>query len=537
VDTVRRVGLHLSLPILSGLLLGLSFPRFDLSFLAWIALVPLLFAVREQSWSAAFGQGFLAGLVFFAGTLSWVVNAMHLYGKLPLVISYAVMLLLAAYCALYMALFTGLASAMTDARDAVQVWLLPALWVALELARTHLFSGFPWALLGYSQYEHLVLIQVADITGVYGISFLVVLGNVVLARITARMIPATAVSPPAPWITAAVAMALVLGVHAYGLWRLALLSELSTETAPQRTVRIGLVQANVDQAQKWDVTFRRETIDRYKRLTTQAARNADLVVWPEAATPFIFQVEADYRRELLDFVRDQGVPLLFGSPATVLDPTSNQLRLLNSAFLVTGDGVVTDRYDKIHLVPFGEYVPLKDVFTFVDKLVVGIGDFLPGNRPDVMTGPGGRFGVVICFEVIFPDLVRRFVEQGADYMITITNDAWFGRSSAPYQHFSMVVFRAVENRVAFARAANTGISGFIDASGRILRMSDIFVEEALTGEIGIGGPRAFYTAYGDVFAYGCVILSTFGIIAIRRRGIIAARRSRRATSSRRNHAR
>jgi len=183
--------------------------------------------------------------------------------------------------------------------------------------------------------------------------------------------------------------------------------------------------------------------------------------------------------------------------------------LLNSAFLVSADGRILDRYDKIHLVPFGEYIPLRDILWFLNKLVVGIGDFLPGNAPEVMQGPGGRFGVVICFEVIFPDLVRHFVDLGADYMVTITNDAWFGRSSAPYQHFSMVVLRAVENRVYFARAANTGISGFIDPFGHVLQRSGIFTEATLTGEIRTGGPRSFYTAYGDLFAYACVILALF----------------------------
>jgi apolipoprotein N-acyltransferase len=200
---------------------------------------------------------------------------------------------------------------------------------------------------------------------------------------------------------------------------------------------------------------------------------------------------------------------LFGSPATIVEKESDQLRLLNSAFLISADGQILDRYDKIHLVPFGEYIPLKHILKFLDKLVVGIGDFFPGNAPEVLQGPGGRFGVVICFEVIFPDLVRRFVDLGADYMVTITNDAWFGRSSAPYQHFGMVVFRAVENRVYFARAANTGISGFIDPFGRIVHQSNIFTEEALTGEIQTGGPRTFYTGYGNLFGYACVILALF----------------------------
>ena len=505
---MRRLGSLIVLPVLSGLLLLLSFPQIDLGLLAWIALVPLLLAIRNRSWRTAFGQGFLAGLVFYAGSLSWVVNAMHLYGHIPFTMSYVVMLLLAAYCALYLALFTGLLRWMSMGLTSVFLWGAPALWVSLELARTQLFSGFPWALLGYSQHDQLPIIQIADLTGVYGVSFLIVLVNVLLAALIQWALAQVAlveVRMQMPWVRAMLAVVGLTGSAAYGHWRLAPHPTLFSN----QTLRIGIVQPNVDQSRKWDVAFRRETIDRFERLTTQAAEHADLVIWPEAATPFLFEVEADYREELLRFVRQHRVPLLFGSPATIVEKHTNQLRLLNSAFLVSPDGRILDRYDKIHLVPFGEYIPLREILKFLDKLVVGIGDFLPGNAPRLMQGPGGRFGVVICFEVIFPDLVRRFVDLGADYMVTITNDAWFGQSSAPYQHFSMVVFRAVENRVYFARAANTGISGFIDPFGHVLQQSGIFTEEALTGEIRTGGPRTFYTAYGDLFAYACVILALF----------------------------
>ena len=210
--------------------------------------------------------------------------------------------------------------------------------------------------------------------------------------------------------------------------------------------------------------------------------------------------------------------------------TAGGPRLFNSAYLVSGGGVVLDRYDKVHLVPFGEYVPLKPVFFFLNKLVVGLGDFVPGSDPRVMSGPSGHLGLVICFEVIFPDLVRQFVDRGADYMVTITNDAWFGRTSAPYQHFAMVVFRAVENRVPFARAANTGISGFIDAEGHILRTTDIFVEGALSGEVRIGGTRTIYTAYGDLFTLGCAILLLLAAIRTWRQGTLRGDHARRPES-------
>ena len=497
----------LILPVASGLLLALSFPVFDIESLAWVGLVPLLLAIRGSSWKAAFGQGWLAGLMFFSVTLYWVINAMHEYGKMPYAVSFLVMLLLAGYCALYVGAFCAVLAAAPDRRGLLRTWTAPALWVALEWARTYLLSGFPWALLGYSQYHNLTVIQISDVTGVYGVSFLLVLANVVVARVADAVLSRTADAarrPPLPWIAAPLAALLLVGVVAYGQWRLS----PQRDSASDHTVRIGLVQPNVDQAQKWDAAYRRDTIDRLRRLTLQVTDGTDLVIWPEAATPFLFDVETTYKEELLTFVRDRGVPLLFGSPV-VESKIDGQLRLMNSAYLVSGDGVVLDRYDKAHLVPFGEYIPLKDLLSFLDKLVVGIGDFVPGPGPRVISAPGGRLGIVICFEVIFPDLVRQFVDQGADYMVTITNDAWFGQSGAPYQHFAMVVFRAVENRIAFARAANTGISGFIDAEGHILRTTDLFVEGALSGEVRTGGPRTFYTAYGDLFAYFCVILTLF----------------------------
>ena len=506
----------LLLPVLSGALLVLSFPKYDLDVLAWIALVPLLIAIRQKPRKTAFKQGWLAGFVFFVGTLSWVINAMHQYGKLPFLVSVLLMLLLAGYCALFVALFAAILVALKDPRDALRPWTAACLWVTLEWLRSHLFSGFPWALLGYSQYHALSVIQIADVTGVYGVSFLLVLVNVLAARlldVIGARVGLGAIPVPAPWVAAPLAAALLVLVVDYGYWRL----DPRNYPANEHALRIGLVQPNVDQAQKWDAAFRRETLDRHKKVTNQVVREVDLVVWPEAATPFFFDLETDYREDLLRFVRERGVPLLFGSPA-VDSRSDGALRLLNSAYLVSGGGMVLDRYDKTHLVPFGEYVPLKPILFFLNKLVVGIGDFVPGSGPRVMSGPGGTLGVVICFEVIFPDLVRQFVDQGADYMVTITNDAWFGRTSAPYQHFAMVVFRAVENRVPFARAANTGISGFIDAGGHILRTTEIFVEGALSGEVRTGGPRTIYTAYGDLFTYGCAILTLFVAVRTWRQG-------------------
>jgi apolipoprotein N-acyltransferase len=280
----------------------------------------------------------------------------------------------------------------------------------------------------------------------------------------------------------------------------------------------------VEQAQKWDVAFRQETMARYDRLTSGLGDDLDLIVWPEAATPFVFELEPQYRTLLSDMVQRSGAPLLFGSPALRRYPDGRPY-LLNSAYLLATDGQILGRYDKQHLVPFGEYIPFHNsLLFFLDKLVEGIGDFEAGPGPTLlMFKPRGKappmtaaatapdfhvkFGVVICYEVIFPNLVRQFAANGADFMVTVTNDAWFGPSSAPYQHFGMVVFRAVENRLAFARAANTGISGFIDPYGHISQQSPIFTQGAMKGAVAVGHQRTFYAQYGDLFAYGCAILT------------------------------
>src|SRR5437773_395105 len=419
---------QLVLACVTGILYPLCFPDFDLGWLAWVVLLPLHLALDGAAPRRACWLGWLTGLIAFAGTMYWVVTAMHLYGKLPTALSYTAMLLLTAYLGLYVAIYAASVSWLR--KTAFAFTGAPFIWVALEWLRTYLFSGLPWALLGYSQYQWLPVIQIADHTGVYGVSFLVVLVNAALAELA--------------------------------LW-----------TLERR---------------------RGQTPGTFPRLS------------PAAAV----------------LVRKHGVPLLFGSPALRYYPNGRPY-LLNSAYLLSPDSRILGRYDKRHLVPFGEYIPARTSLFFLDKLVEGIGDFEPGTVPTILEVPlksrdasGGlpaRFGVVICYEVIFPDVVREFAKRGAEFMVTITNDAWYGVSSAPYQHFGMVVLRAVENRVAFARAANTGISGFIDPQGRILVATTIFSEQAITGVIPLGRTRTFYTRYGDAFAYTCAIITGLLLLA------------------------
>lgn len=489
-----------ALAFLSGLLLFLSFPRWEFFLLAWIAFVPLFFAIENESPGRSFLIGWTAGVVYFSGTLSWVTVSMTQYGKIPEPISYLLMLLLVGYVAVYVGLFAAGSRLVLQRAPRWALLLIPALWVGLEYIRGRLLTGFPWAALGYSQYRFLPMIQIADLASIYGIAFLVVLTNVALFVLIRRGWMAHQIA----WRELVLAGGFLLMTLGYGFYR------LDQPMGAERSLRVTVVQGNIEQDQKWDARLRDETIQKYRRLSFASLQgevpHPELVVWPESAVPFFFQTETVYRNELLNLAHDGRFYLLFGSPA--FEPAaSGQIALLNSAYLLSPDEKVVARYDKMHLVPFGEYVPLSSLLFFVNKMVEGIGEFIPGRDATVMNAADTRIGTVICFEVIFPEVVRRFALNGATVMTTITNDAWFGDSAAPYQHFAMVVFRSIENRVPFARAANTGISGFIDAHGRILKQSPLFTEAALTESLHPGIRQTFYTAHGDVFAIGCVIIA------------------------------
>lgn len=507
------------LAFLSGVLCVLSFPRFDLESLAWFALVPLFFALENQTALKSFGLGWLAGTVYFFGTVHWVTNTMIRYGKLPAVLSYPIMLLFVVYLGLYVGIFAALFVFIRRETRIPAVLSAPALWTSLELLRTYALSGFPWASMGYSQYLSLPVIQIADVTGVYGVSFLIVMINIAVMRGSVILKDRNFHWPT--WRPVIAVFLLISLNMIYGAWRLS-----QDRAADPPTFRVGVVQANIPQDVKWDARFRQQTIDRYERLTRELdSQSVGLVVWPEAATPFLFEEDKPFQQQVIDLVKADRTPLLFGSPSVTT--ASDRLWMFNSAYLLSADGRIANRYDKMHLVPFGEYVPLSNLLSFVNKMVEGIGDFIPGDRYTVMTLPSRddtpqranasagppKIATVICYEVIFPDLVRRFVNEGATLMTTITNDAWFGDSAAPYQHFSMVVFRAVENRVSFARAANTGVSGFIDRTGRIQKTGPIFVEAALADTVRLRTKTTFYTRYGDVFAYACVIITLLMIYA------------------------
>ncbi len=481
---------------LSGVLLGLAFPLFDCPLLAWVALVPLLLVAEQRP----FASGFTCGFTFFASVLYWLNIVMTTYGGLAAVYSVIAYIFLIAYLSLYFGSVTLLACRGQRLLNIPALVMVPFFWVGAEYLRGVVLTGFPWALLGYSQAGFPQAIQSADVTGVYGVSFLLVAVNCALAGVLKA--PCSKMA----WLGGVAVTLMSISHIGYGIYRLS--EDLDTRT---KQLDVALIQGNIDQHQKWDPAFRAANVDKYISLSHRGAEHRpDLIVWPEAATPFYLQDNSRLAAQVRKLPQQTGAFYLIGSPAYE-GSSAETLRYFNSAYLLNRDGKIAGRSDKIHLVPFGEYVPLAGLLSFIDKLVVGVGDFSSGHVRSLPVA-GQYLGVLICYEVIFPELARAYVAGGSGLLVNLTNDAWFGRSAAPYQHLAMARFRAIENRVWLARAANTGISAFISPSGHVVQASSLFTDSVLNGTVGMGAGSSFYTRFGDVFAWGCLAVTlVFGL--------------------------
>jgi apolipoprotein N-acyltransferase len=505
-----RHGWRWGLALASGLASASAFPPWDLGWVAFCGWAPLLLALRGARGRQAAGLGYAAGLAFYLATIWWVINTMTTYGRMPLALSLVALVLLCSVLAGYTAVFAWLLAAGRD-RLALPDALLPvaaaALWTALEFLRTYLFSGFPWALLGYTQYREPTVRLLAAATGVYGVSALVLLVNGALAGMAASVLERCGRAPRRRTL---VLHAALLGLAAVGTLTYAWWGWRDVAGGP--AVRVGVLQGNIDQAVKWDRRYQSRTLETYERLARRAAaQRPALIVWPETALPFFLRRDPELGPRVQAFVADVGIPMLIGSPDVRADGL-----LYNSAFFLGSDGSIRGRYDKRHLVPFGEYVPLQSVFFFLHKLVTGIGDFGRGRVATVFQGDGYRFSVMICYEVIFPAEVREFTRAGAQFLANITNDAWFGESGAPYQHLAMAAMRAVENGSYLVRAANTGVSAVIAPTGAILAQSPLFVEADIVGTVHLRTGETPYTRCGDVLAWGCVVfLAGYGAALLR----------------------
>jgi len=476
----------------------MSFSKFNLGFLAGVGFVPLFFAIRDKSKTRALLFSYFAGVIFWLGIIYWLIHV-TLPGTIVLIL----------YLALYFGIF-GLIISTHLPSATYYLLFIPSLWVLLEYIRSYLFTGFPWALLGYSQYLNIPIIQVADITGVWGVSFLVVLVNVLIYSAACRVPPA--VRGKYKYILSILCVILIL---IYGYYKI--YGPRTRGHEPQ--IKISVVQGNIPQELKWNPQAQDYIIDKYVDISLEAAKEKpDLIIWPEAALPVVLEEEPYYYERVKDFVKKIKIPLLLGA-VTLRDNL-----YYNSALLVSGEGRSLTRYDKLHLVPFGEYIPLKKTFRFLET-IVPIGDFTSGREYTVFNLPTNKFSVLICFEDLFSEISRGFVKRGAGFLVNITNDAWFKKTSSPYQHLQASVFRAVENRVFLVRSANTGVSGFISPTGKIVALvgnklgENIFIPGYKSQEIAIPKhqPLSFYTCYGDIFVAACVFFVLCSIIIFRKK--------------------
>lgn len=452
-------------------------------------------------------RGFLLGLttggVYFAGTLYWLTDVMRTFGGLPWAVGVVLNAGLVAYLALFPAFFALLIVRMWPALGTRALLLAPPVWVASELGRTVVFGGFPWVLLGYSQVRALPIAQLASLLGVYGVSGLVVLVNVAIAMaLVARGRLRT--------MTAAVTAALVLLTGIWGTARLSNSRLLREGTA----IRVGLIQGNVAQEEKWDPARADAILGEYVARTRQAAaRGARFILWPESSTPFFFEEDRAGGDVIRALARETGATLLVGSDQI---ERGSPPRYYNAAFLVSPAGRTEAVYRKIHLVPYGEFVPMKRLLFFAAPLVDSVSDFTPGTEDVMLPVDGHLASTAICYEVVYPALIRDSVIAGSQLLTTITNDAWYGRSSAPYQHFAQAGMRAIEQGRYLARAANTGISGIVDPYGREIVASKMFEPAVIVDDVRFLSERTVYARVGDLFAYLCTAVTVAAFLASRR---------------------
>ena len=518
VDSGHNSDLAYALAAVSGVLLTLSFPRFGHPAFAWIALVPLLVALSGwrgrpaasgpsrgealigQPPPRAFALGLTTGTLYFVGTVYWTGTVIRTFGGLALPVAVFAMLLLTSYLALFPALAALVTARLMSRVGAAAVLFMPAAWVSTEFARGYLFSGFPWVPLGNSQVTVLPVAQLASVVGVYGLSGLVAAVNAgiayaVLSRGRNRAVAMGTV------------MVLALGVGGWGARRVAE-GSLTREGTP---LRVGLIQGNIAQGDKWKPDEARRIATTYAAMTRDAVRRgAEFVIWPESSTPFVFEEDVAGEMMVRDLVREVRVPMLFGSEQVERD--SGAVRLYNAAFALSPEGDTTAVYRKVHLVPFGEFIPLKHLLYFVSPLVERLTDFSAGTSVVPLPVGGHLISTAICYEVVYPSLARDAVISGSQLLTTITNDAWYGESSAPFQHFALASMRAIEQGRYLARAANTGISGVVDPYGRIVAQSAIFEQVGLVAEVRLLTGRTMYSTIGDAIAYVAMAVTLMALV-------------------------
>jgi len=468
---------------MSGLLLALSFPfylfgfSFRLGFIAYFSLVPFLFSLVDREHEPSFSLGFLTGLIFYGVSLFWVA-----WATLPGGIGSIVFL------ALYLGLFTLILTFLYERWGSIVLWLFPLFWTAMEYLRSIGQLAFPWTSICYSQSEYLHLIQFTSLVGPYGVSLWLAIINVLIffaLKNWRRQKYLLLLLAP-----------LFLVPYIHGLKTIP-----ENELSPE--FKVALIQPNVDPHVKWDTQFIEHNFDVLLNLTRQLEiEDLDLVIWPETATPCYLVRQRKHYQKVRDLVDEIQVSLLTGSPDyAYID--EEEYQYFNSAFFFVPNDQEIQRYSKMRLVPFSEKIPYDEHIGLLDRINFGQADFTPGHDWTIFEHPRGRFAVLICFESVFPQMAREFHRLGADFLVVITNDGWFGPTSGPFQHAQIAVFRAIENRISIARCANTGVSMVIDPYGRIKLQTPIYVERALTAEVSMQNQSTFYNRHGEWLSWIC----------------------------------
>jgi len=507
-------------PLTAGLL-WLAFPGGGEFWpLLLCALAPFLSCiVGERKGGQAFLTGFLTGFCHFLLSLYWLVTVLGHYGGLPLYLAVPALVLLAAYMGLFVAGFAWAARLFWRRWPPwAALWLIPALWVGLDWCRSFLLSGFPWMDLGYGLASVPWLLQSVDLWGHYGLTFLVVLFNTLLAAFF--VIRRKSRRQPDLWLKmTAPVLLLCCGVAGYSFWQWRQM-ETALQTGPR--LRVGVVQGNIAQDQKWSPNLQAQTVQGYSDQSREliARGHAALLVWPETALPFYPQglFPHPLLQPVAELARQGKFCLLTGAPeqrpeaATDADQAGREvIRYYNSALLFDVHGQISSRYSKSHLVPFGEYIPLKTILPFLAPVVEAVGDFSAGTISQPLSCEKAKIGVLICFESIFPQIARMWVNNKANLLVNLTNDAWYGRSSAPHHSLAMTVLRAVETRRSLVRAANTGFSGFIDPLGRRQKISPLFEPWAAATEVVLMEYTTVFVRWGWSFAPFCLLAALLAL--------------------------
>ena len=519
------------LAALSGVLQVLPFPIAGpvpvwRTLFCWIALLPLLFALlggRDKGEIVSVKQGTLlsygCGTLWYLGNCYWIYPTMYLYGGLPRPVAGGILLLFSLYLGLYHALFGAIVVLVGRSRWGRQgaLVLAPFVWVAVELARARI-TGLPWDLLGIAQVDNPLLTPLAPWTGVYGISFVVAAVNALwLVRISLRQRRYT--RPVLTGAGVAVILVWVLALHRFAFAR----PEMAPARATllQENLEVGAARTGPQESAgellnsftRWSLAPAPATLNGIPELPGTSivvgprrdGVRSGLIVWPESPAPF-FEEDKAFRTGMSAVARAAGSPVIVDDIATApsSDPGNKAgYAPRNSASFVAPDGSFVGRYDKMHLVPFGEYVPFKRLFFFAGSLLAEAGTFEPGADRAVFQAAGHRYGTFICYESIFADEVRQFVAGGAEVLVNISNDGWYGDSSAPWQHLNMARMRAIENDRWVLRATNTGVTAAIDPRGRVVAAAPRHIRTAIQVPFAYRRDLTFYTRHGDWFAYFC----------------------------------